>query len=316
MAQARVGTGIALSLICLCILAVMPILANSRPEAFDALGFAFWLSAWQTLFGAPLFWRDQAARRRRRLSDGSAQRRPPALKNALAVALGAGALFGLATYLYVLGVERAGAVNAAIALQAYPLFAILIETLFLNRRKTPLELALTAALIGALVTLATGGTFRVEALSVWFFVALSVPLLWSVAHVIVKETMNRTDVTPTEITFARAAVSTACLGVVAAAASPESVLDALSRADFQVFALAMGLIYYVDLVLWFHAVRHIDVSLASSIITPWPAATMALAASVLGEAVARHQIAAFAVAALSVYGLMWISVRKARTSSA
>ena len=39
-------TGIGLAGVCLCILGVMPVISNSRPEGFDALGFAFFLSVW------------------------------------------------------------------------------------------------------------------------------------------------------------------------------------------------------------------------------------------------------------------------------
>ena len=164
-----IGKGIALSLVSLTLLGVMPIISNLRPTDIGALSFAFALSVWQVVFAAPVFGLelrngtkaifgiDLSRRERRRM---------------ILVALFTGALFGLSTYLYVLGVEKAGAVNAAIAIQAYPLFAILWESLFLKRRKTVFELALTAVLIGSLYYLGTGGTFRISGLSTWFLVSL------------------------------------------------------------------------------------------------------------------------------------------------
>ena len=47
--QPRAATGISLAVVCLCILGVMPIIANSRPDDFSALGFAFLLSVWQVV---------------------------------------------------------------------------------------------------------------------------------------------------------------------------------------------------------------------------------------------------------------------------
>ncbi len=301
-----VRTGLALSLVSLCLLGVMPIISNLRPVATDALPFAFALSVWQLIFAAPVFGaefskgtrgifaRSLSARDRRRL---------------ILVALFTGALFGLSTYLYVLGVEKAGATNAAIAIQAYPLFAILWEGLFLRRRKTTTELALTATLIGALYFLGTGGTFRMSGLSVWFLISLAVPFLWSIAHVIIKEELSNTPITPAQVTFFRVGISAAFLGLLLVAIVPNGVPAGLG-AILQPASVVMGLVYYLELIVWFYAVRQIDVSLASSITTPWPALTMVLAVPFLGDQIAAYQIVALGIVVACIYGLTLASLRK------
>jgi drug/metabolite transporter (DMT)-like permease len=231
------------------------------------------------------------------------------------VALFTGALFGLSTYLYVLGVEKAGATNAAIAIQAYPLFAILWETLFLKRRKTAAELALTAILIGSLYYLGTAGTFMVSGMSPWFLVSLGVPLLWSIAHVIIKEELSNTPITPVQVTFFRVAISTAFLLVIIAFATPSGIAAGLS-AIFQPMSAIMGLVYFLELIVWFHAVRHIDVSLASSITTPWPALTMVLAVPLLGDTVEAYQVVALIIVVACIYGLTLAGLRKATVKPA
>lgn len=309
MVAPKTGTGISLALVCLCILGVMPIISNSRPADFDALSFAVFLSIWQVVFSLPHFLIELRSDNRGIFGadlDGRQKRR------AVGVALLTGGMFGLSTYLYVYGVEKAGAVSAAIAIQAYPLFAILWETLFLKRRKTPVELAFTAALIGALYLLGTGGTWAIDGFSPWFFVALGVPFLWSIAHVIIREEFGRTPITPAQVTFFRVAISTVFLGLVLAVVEPSAFTSALQRLDFQAFALVMGLVYYLELIVWFYAVRHIDVSLASSIAAPWPALTMVLATIFLGDAVENYQIAVFVIVVLSIYGLIVAGLRKQR----
>lgn len=303
-----VGKGIALSLVSLTLLGIMPIISNLRPSEIGALSFAFALSVWQVVFAAPVFvWElrkgtkgifgvDLPRRERRRM---------------ILVALFTGALFGLATYLYVLGVEKAGATNAAIAIQAYPLFAILWESLFLKRRKTAVELALTAVLIGALYYLGTGGTFLMSGLSPWYLVSLGVPLVWSIAHVIIKEELSSTPVTPAQVTFFRVAISTLFLALGLIAAVPSEIGSGIS-AVFQAMSALMGLVYFLELIVWFYAVRHIDVSLASSITTPWPAVTMVLAVPFLGDAIAPFQVAALVVVVACIYGLTLVSLRKNR----
>jgi len=155
-----VGKGVILSLISLALLGVMPIISNLRPPETGALAFAFALSIWQVVFALPVF-ATELLRGSRGIFGLDLPRRER--RRLIAVALVTGAVFGLATYLYVLGIEKAGAANAAIAIQAYPLFAILWESPFLKRRKTAAELTLTAVLIGSLYYLGTGGTFRMQA---------------------------------------------------------------------------------------------------------------------------------------------------------
>lgn len=304
-------TGILLALVCLALLGVMPVLSNARDLRVDALVFAFALSAWQVVFAVPLFAGEMVGARRKGVF--AATWGPGRKRRALVIALATGAMFGLSTYLYVLGAEKAGSVNLAIAIQAYPLFAIAWETIFLGRRKTPVELLITAVLLATLVFLATGGTLRPSGLSLWFLVALGVPFLWSVAHVIIREELMHTPVTPAQVTFFRVATSTVFLALMLVVGG---AFDAgVIRAIFVPHAIALGLVYYLELIVWFHAVRHIDVSLASSITAPWPALTMVLAAVVLGEAVAPYQIVSFAIIVACIYGLTLASLRRGPQSA-
>ncbi|WP_413206688.1 DMT family transporter [Rhodospirillum sp. A1_3_36] len=301
MTHTQSGRGIALAFICLCILGIMPILSNGRPSGIDALTFAFFLSCWQVVFALPLFLHEAASGRK---GIFGATFPPRERTRTILVTLITGVLFGLSTYLYVLGVEKAGAVSGAIAIQAYPLFAILWESLFLKRRKTPLELLFTVGLIAALIFLGTDGTFRIEGLSPWFLVALAVPFLWSIAHVIIREELGNTPITPVQVTFIRVLLSTLFLGILAAILAPGNLLHSLGDLSGQTFALALGFVYTVELIVWFHAMRFIAVSMASSITTPWPALTIVLSAFFLDESVTPQQVGAFLVVAACIYGLI------------
>ena len=313
MGRDRPAAGIGFAFICLGILGVMPVISNSRPAAFEALSFAFFLSLWQLLASLPLVLRELASADKGIFDAGLA----PALKRrTITIILLTGAIFGLSTFVYVLAIENAGAVSAAIAIQAYPLFAILWETLFLGRRKSALELLFTAILILALGYLATGGTWQIAGFSIWFLFALGVPFLWSVAHVVIKEVLDRTPITPAQVTFFRVLVSSVFLGAVLAVVSgPGAMLDDLLNGDFQTFAVIMGVVYYLELIFWFYAVRSIDVSTASSITVPWPAVTMVLAILFLDEAVEGYQVITLAVVAASLYGLLFAGARKRRAKT-
>jgi len=310
MTSPRPSSGIAMAFVCLGVLGVMPILSNSRPAGFDALGFAALLSFWQLVFSVPLVvWglvRGNPGIFAAHLPLASRRR-------VMAIILFTGAIFGASTYLYVVAVEKAGAVSAAIAIQAYPLFAMLWETLFLRVRKTVLELLFTGTLLVALYVLATEGTGRIAGFSPWFAFALLVPFLWSVAHVIVKQVLDHTPITPAQVTFFRVLVSSVVLGAaLAVVAGPLDALRSLWSWEFQAFGLSMGLLYYLELIFWFHAVRHISVSMAGTIVLPWPALTMILVVPVLGEAVQFYQVVVLGVVAASLYGLLHAEKRARR----
>ncbi len=292
----------------LVLLGLMPVISNSRPLQLDALNFALYLSLWQLICSLPWLFVELRSDNRGIF----AAELPRKSKNRTTlIILVTGLIFGISTYVYVLSVEKAGTVSAAIAIQAYPLFAILWETIFLNRRKSRAELFFTFLLISSLYYLGTSGTWRIEGLSPWFIVALGVPFLWSIAHVIIKEVLDKTPITPAQVTFFRVLISSAVLilfGVVVNGV--DSVFTGVGNFGFQLFALSMGFVYYLELIVWFYAVKHIDVSVASSITTPWPVVTMILATIFLQEKILGYQVLTMVFVAVSIYGLLYAGKRK------
>ena len=303
--------GIALAFACLLLLGAMPILADARPVGFDGLTFAVWLTVWQLLCALPLFFLESRTSATSALMPG---RYPP---RAVGIALLTGAMFGLSTFMYVVAAEKAGPVSMVIALQAYPLFAALLEAVFLGKRKTPAELFFTLLMLGALVYLTTEGTFRIAEVSWWSVFALGIPALWSVAHVLLRQLLVSTPITPNQVTVSRLVISGLFLALVAVAFGDAGLLlRGATDAAFQRAAFIMGLAYYLELILWFYAMRHIDVSVASSVTVPSPAVTMLIAIVLLGEMVERYQVLAMIVIAASMYGMLLAGRRKRNRQAA
>lgn len=301
-------TGVSLALCCLLLLGAMPVIVGGRPAGVSALTFGLIYSVWQLAFSLPL---TVAEWRRGQHGPFGAGRPRHDGRRMLAVVVFTGSLFALATWAYVLGFEKVGAVNAAIALQLYPLAATSLEAALFGRRKTRAEIAFTLAIVGALYYLATQGTLRMVDVSPWFLVALAVPLLWSVAHVILREALVRTPITPNQVTTSRLAVVVIFLIPLSLALDgPAALLTAIAAPSTQLFALVMGAAYYAELILWFHAVRHIDVSVASSVTVPAPAVTLVLSVACLGEPVHAYHLVALAGVVAGLVGLMWASGRR------
>ncbi len=306
-----IAKGAALALSCLLLLSIMPVISNARPGSgagTDALAFAFWLSIWQLLVSPPVLGWETAQKRQGAFAPDMPSRLRLRL---ISIIFGTGLLFGLSTFFYVLAAEKAGAVSAALALQAYPLFAIVLESFFLGRRKTKIELMFTGLLLLALTYLATDGQMRPDSLSPWFLFALLIPLIWSIAHVSLREVMMKSRTTPAQITFFRVLVSSLFLfALLVQQGGLASLGDALMHGELQFWAALMGAVYYLELLLWFYAIRHIDVSLASSLTVPAPAGTMIFAVLVLSDVIEGYQIVAMILVMASLYGLILAGKRK------
>ena len=305
MRLSKPRTGILLSFICLFILGAMPVIANSRPVGSTALEFAFFLSLWQLIFGLPLFIHDLYLGPKQLFHLG---RTEMPRSRTLAVCVTTGMMFGLSTWFYVLSIERTGAVSASIAIQSYPLFAVLTEMVLLRQTKSAQETVATLALVLALYHLGTQGSWKIQGMSSWFLVALSVPLLWSIAHVLIRQELLHSPITPAQVTFFRVLISSVFLGMIFALSG--GTFARFFNPGLLPFALVMGFFYYMELVVWFNAMQDIDVSLASAVTTPWPAVTMVLSAVFLGEHLEGYQICSFLVVATCIYALLAMAVRK------
>ena len=67
----------------------------------------------------------------------------------------------------------------------------------------------------------------------------------------------------------------------------------------------MGIVYYLELINWFYAVKYANVSLVSTITTPTPALTILLAFFFLNEEIFPFQITGMLFVFLALYGLIW-----------
>jgi drug/metabolite transporter (DMT)-like permease len=214
-------------------------------------------------------------------------------------------LFGAATFAYVLAVDLTGPVTFAVAVQAYPLFALIWEALFLRRRKSTAEMTFTLVIAASMVYLGTQGTWHLSTISSGFWLALVVPLLWSIAHVIIKEMMNASAITPSEVIVTRVLIAALFLGFSCLFMQGSGgLLTTGANWKFQLVAFLMGFAYYLELFFWFTAVKYIDVSKGASITAPAPAVTVLLALVLLGQELHDYQITALVLVVGSVVGLI------------
>lgn len=295
--------GVSLSFISLFLLGVLPIISNSRPSALNALNFAFYLSLWELICSLPFFLYELINQKKGIFKNSIDSR---IRKKSFMVMGTTGIIFSISTFFYVFAFETAGTISAAIALQTYPLFSIIMEFILFKKKKQFGELIFTLILIIGIYYLGTEGTWLIEGFSPWFALALIVPFLWSIAHVIIKNTLDTSPITPNQVTFFRVLISSALLFFISSTIHGISnVFEGLMNLEFQLFGFLMGIVYYLELVNWFYAVKHVDVSVASTITTPSPIITLIFAYFILRESVELYQIIAMIIVFVSLYGLIW-----------
>ena len=117
--------------------------------------------------------------------------------------------------------------------------------------------------------------------------------------------------TANQVTVSRLLISAVFLVIAVLVSSEGGQLAAAAfNAQAQWPAMLFGCVYYLELLFWFLAMRHIKVSLASSITVPAPALTIAASLLLLGQSVAFHQVVAMVIIAASLYGLLYVEVRR------
>jgi drug/metabolite transporter (DMT)-like permease len=163
----------------------------------------------------------------------------------------------------------------------------------------------TLVIAASMVYLGTQGTWHLSTISSGFWLALVVPLLWSIAHVIIKEMMNAAAITPSEVIVTRVLIAALFLGFACLFMQGSGgLLITGTNWKFQLVAFLMGFAYYLELFFWFTAVKYIDVSKGASITAPAPAVTVLLALVLLGQELHDYQITALVFVVGSVVGLI------------
>jgi drug/metabolite transporter (DMT)-like permease len=188
-----------------------------------------------------------------------------------------------------------------------------MEFVLFRKKKRILEILFTVLMLVGIYYLGTEGTWLISGFSPWFLLALVVPILWSIAHVIIKNNLDKSPITPNQITFIRVSISTVILfTLIIVFKGGNNLISGLFNPSFQIFGFFMGLVYYLELVNWFYAVKHVEVSVASAITAPTPIITMILAVFVLNEIFEIFELVALLIVLFGLYGIIWSGRRKAK----
>jgi len=268
----REALGTALALIGMFIYGLEPVVIKSNPS--NPISFA----AFSALVAAILLWTSLLWRGdwREVLTCGDG------LKKASLVGLFGTALAYLA---YSFGAQMSTAINAALITRSEVLFSFLLSWVFLGERITRRLVGYSLFVLTGLVLVITQG--RALELHLGDFLLLLVPLFWQLGHVIAK----RLPYGPTTIAALRNTFGFLFLLPLAAATGVE----------FSSWVIVEGLIIALGQLIWYRAIKLINLSKATAIITPAPAVAIGIGV-LLGESFTPYHAVGFVLITFGTLG--------------
>lgn len=200
-------------------------------------------------------------------------------------------LFGttLAYLAYSFGARMSTAINAALITRSEVLFSFFLSWVFLGERITKRLLSYsTVILLGLTMVILHGRSFE---LYLGDFLLLLVPLFWQLGHVIAK----KLSYGPTTIAALRNTFGFLLL-------LPLAVATGL---ELSPLVIAEGLIIALGQLIWYKAIKLINLSKATAIITPAPAVAIAMGV-MMGEEFTVYHFLGFLLIAIGTLGAVGI----------
>jgi drug/metabolite transporter (DMT)-like permease len=277
--------GLAFAALCALNGAFVPAMAKLTTRSLDGLSVA----AATTLFGAAAGLVLLAARGElARLVDRRAGPRLAAMG-----ALGTGAAF----LLFFEGARRTSAIEAALCLQAEPLYALLLARVALGHPLTARRLAAAAAIASgiALALEARGFSGRVGAA-----LLLATPLCWQLSHLIALRGLPAVE--PRTFATARYVFGGALLALAWLARGPANAGAPTEVAVlWPALALQGVVLSFVGTLLWYETLARLDLARATAIVVPSiPLLSLGASFLLLGEVASPRQALGMALTVAGV----------------
>ncbi len=264
--------GATLALFGMFIYGVEPVVIKANPS--NPISFA----ALSALIASLILWGAMAWDKR--LSE--LKESPGYLKNAFLMGL-----FGtaLAYISYSYGAKMSTAINAALITRSEVLFSFLLSWLFLRERITKRLVGYSLVILVGLVVVILQG--RSVELHLGDLLLLLVPFFWQLGHVIAK----RLPYSPVTIATLRNTFGFVLLFPLATATGIE----------FSPFVIAEGLVIAFGQLVWYRAIKLINLSKATAIITPAPVVAIGLGL-LMGESFTAYHAVGFVLITVGTLG--------------
>jgi len=210
----------------------------------------------------------------------------------------------LSNVCFFFGVTLTSGINSSILLVIEPLYAIFIGYILLNEKITLKQIFFTfIIMLGTIVVI-----YRAEFIFNWGdLLVLLTPLCWQIAHFFGKKLMNADkEITPMLIATARTLYGGVFLFILSSAKGMNQY-DKLGVKGVLLILLFQGIIgFALHYSIWYEAIKRLNLSKATALISVYPTFSMALARFILKEVPNFYQLAGFGIILLGIFGLSGI----------
>ncbi|MBS7267580.1 MAG: DMT family transporter [Candidatus Freyarchaeota archaeon] len=196
----------------------------------------------------------------------------------------------LSSILFFIGSTMTSGINASILLQTEPIFSIILSFFLLGELIRKKQIAATLLVLCGTIIVLYNGVLSINAGDI---LILLTPLAWQIGHVYARKTFEKTN------TFIVAAGRVLYGGVLLFLLSLNPSFrqyQLLTDVGIILLFLFQGIIVYIGSILvWYEAIKRINLSKATAIIAPYPVFSVILAWIFPGEKVSIYQLAGLAI---------------------
>jgi drug/metabolite transporter (DMT)-like permease len=206
----------------------------------------------------------------------------------------------LSNIMFFYGVRLTSGINSAILLQVEPIYSLIIGYLLLKERVSTRQIISTLLIIFGTLMVIYQGTSRMN----WGdILILLTPLCYQVGHFFSKQLLNETEMSPLFIATGRTFYGGLILLILNQFTGSHE-FNILIQPDILAIFIFYGIVVYALSYLTFYgAIKRINLSKASAIISVYPAISIILARFILKEVPDFYQLGGFFIIMLGIFYL-------------
>lgn len=206
----------------------------------------------------------------------------------------------LSNILFFYGVRLTSGINSAILLQVEPIYAMIIGYLLLKERITVRQIISTALIILGTLLVIYQGSAKLN----WGDILIIVTTLcYQIGHIFSKQLLSKTEISPLFIATGRTLYGGLSLLILNQLFGTQEY-NILFESNMLIMFIFYGLVVYaLSYITFYGAIKRINLSKASAIISVYPAISIILALFILKETPDLFQLGGFFIIMIGIFYL-------------
>ena len=298
------------SIIGVFLIALQPIISNSRPSVIDPYIFAAITAVIEALIFFPLYFLERVKLKNniRLFSDNSGKEISMLngwkKKENLRLIIIIGLSFSVVPVLLYIGFELSGAILSSLALKSEIIFAILFGFIILKEKVSRNQIIFSIILIIGLIIAISQGNFNLFEFNIGVIILIISVMIFTLIHTLTKIGINRNELFPTQIVFFRNLLSGVILLLIYLFIFPISNLSIIFNPRNILFFFLMGLDYGFSLYFWYKTLSYMEIGKAGIINSMTPIVSAFFAFIILGEIFNGYHLIGMIIVITSIIMIM------------